>query len=200
MKAAAAPYYRRPGRLTRLANRLVGLSTRAGISVLGSRVLETKGRSSGLPRRTPVNLLTLDGTSYLVSPRGETDWVRNVRAGGGSLALLLGRRRTEQIASELAGDERLPVLRAYLRRWGFEVGVFFDGVGSDSSDHQLRAIADRHPVFALTAVTSACTNPGTVCSAATTVTSRPASRAVAAVTGPMQATSGGTLEVPASST
>ncbi len=45
-------------------------------------MLEVRGRSSGQPRRTPVNLLTLDGVRYLVAPRGETQWVRNLRASG----------------------------------------------------------------------------------------------------------------------
>jgi hypothetical protein len=39
------------------------------------------------------------------------------------------------------------VLRAYLRRWKAEVGIFFDGTGPDSSDDQLRAIAPKHPAF-----------------------------------------------------
>ena len=116
---------------------------------MGSRVLETTGRKSGLPRRTPVNLLTFEGSIYLVSPRGEAEWVRNVRAAGGSLSLILGRRKTNYVATEVEGDERIPVLREYLRRWKFEVGVFFGGVGPDSSDSELRAIAERHPVFAL---------------------------------------------------
>ncbi len=116
---------------------------------MGSRVLETTGRKSGLPRRTPVNLLTFEGSIYLVSPRGEAEWVRNVRAGDGSLSLILGRRKTNYVATEVEGDERIPVLREYLRRWKFEVGVFFGGVGADSNDGELRAIAERHPVFAL---------------------------------------------------
>lgn len=155
MASAPATHHRRPGRVTRSANRLVAGLTRAGVSVLGSRVLETRGRRSGLPRRTPVNLLTIDGTGYLVSPRGETDWVRNVRAAGGSLALLVGRRREDFTATPVTGDARLPILRAYLRRWRFEVGAFFDGVGPRSSDDELRAVADRHPVFVLSAPTSA---------------------------------------------
>ena len=53
-------------------NRIVAGLTRLGISVWGSRVLEVRGRKSGEPRRTPVNMLTLDGTTYLVAPRGRT--------------------------------------------------------------------------------------------------------------------------------
>ncbi len=64
-------HYKKPGWFTRnVFNRTVAGMTKAGLSVFGSRVLEVKGRSSGLPRRTPVNLLTLDGRQYLVSPAG----------------------------------------------------------------------------------------------------------------------------------
>jgi deazaflavin-dependent oxidoreductase (nitroreductase family) len=144
------PHYRKPGWFTQnVFNKTVAALTRAGFSVLGSRVLEVKGRKSGLPRRTPVNLLPLDGREYLVSPRGETEWVRNVRAGGGRLDLLLGRRRKGYLGRELADDEKIPVLRAYLKRWKAEVGVFFDGVGPDSSDEQIRAAAPKHPAFQL---------------------------------------------------
>src|SRR5664280_2583771 len=86
-------HYRKPGLLTRkLMNPLTVAMTRLGLSVWGSRILEVPGRSSGLPRRIPVNLLEFDGHQYLVSARGEGQWVKNVRANGGRLALLLGRR------------------------------------------------------------------------------------------------------------
>jgi hypothetical protein len=96
-----------------------------------------------------VNLLTLDGKQYLVAARGETEWVRNVRAGGGRLVLILGRHRQELGTTEVPDTERTPVLRAYLRRWKFEVGMFFEGVGPDSTDAEFEAIAARHPVFLL---------------------------------------------------
>jgi hypothetical protein len=72
-----------------------------------------------------------------------------VRAADGHLDLLLGRRREHRHAVEVADEDKVPVLRAYLRRWKAEVGVFFEGVGPDSTDEQIRAIAPRHPVFAL---------------------------------------------------
>lgn len=143
-------HYVQPGWFTRrVFNGVVAWLTRRGVSVWGSRVLEVTGRKSGQPRRTPVNLLRLDGVEYLVAPRGETEWVRNVRAANGRLALLLGRRREVRTATELTGDERIPVLRSYLKRWKTEVGVFFGGVSAESSDADLAAIADRHPVFRL---------------------------------------------------
>jgi deazaflavin-dependent oxidoreductase (nitroreductase family) len=145
-----AAHYRRPGWFTKhVFNGLVAVLTRVGVSVLGSRVLEVRGRKTGQPRQVPVNLLTLEGDRYLVAPRGETDWVRNVRADDGRLALLLGRKRDQLRAVELDDSEKVPVLRAYLKRWKAEVGVFFDGVGPDSSDEELAAIAPRHPVFRL---------------------------------------------------
>jgi deazaflavin-dependent oxidoreductase (nitroreductase family) len=143
-------HYRKPGWLTQnVFNRVVALATRAGISVLGSRVLEVRGRKTGLARRTPVNLLSLDGRQYLVSPRGETEWVRNVRADGGKLDLQLGSQRQHYLGHEVPDADKVDVLRGYLRRWKAEVGVFFDGVGPDSTDDQIRAIARKHPVFRL---------------------------------------------------
>jgi deazaflavin-dependent oxidoreductase (nitroreductase family) len=144
-------HYRKPGMLMRkLMNPFVVVMMRAGVSVWGSRILEVPGRTSGIPRRTPVNLLELDGRRYLVSPRGEGQWVRNVRANAGRLALLLGRRREELSADELSDSEKSPVLRAYLRRWKMEVGMFFDGVTADSEEADLQRIAPSHPVFVLT--------------------------------------------------
>jgi deazaflavin-dependent oxidoreductase (nitroreductase family) len=143
-------HYRRPDPFTRhLLNRLVSGLTRSGLPVLGSRVLEVPGRRSGQPRTVPVNLLVLDGTSYLVAPRGETDWVLNTRAAGGHVTLIRGRRRQAFRAAELDDAAKPAVLRAYLKRWKFEVGMFFDGVGPDSTDQQMAAISARHPVFRL---------------------------------------------------
>jgi deazaflavin-dependent oxidoreductase (nitroreductase family) len=130
-----------------LFNPLLNLLMRSGVSVLGSRVLEVRGRKSGEPRRTPVNLLRIDGTRYLVAPRGETQWVRNLRAAGEG-RLLLGRRSEPFTAAEIVADaEKVPILRAYLKRWKAEVGVFFDGVGPDSPEPELRDAAAKHPVF-----------------------------------------------------
>jgi deazaflavin-dependent oxidoreductase (nitroreductase family) len=153
--AAAAHFQRkRPGWFTknvfnRTLNGLMGL----GLSVWGSRVLEVRGRSTGEPRRTPVNLLSLDSTRYLVAPRGETQWVRNLRVAGEG-RLLLGRRGESFTAQEVVIDaEKVPILRAYLARWKAEVGVFFDGVGPDSSEDELRDEAAKHPVFRIAAPT-----------------------------------------------
>jgi deazaflavin-dependent oxidoreductase (nitroreductase family) len=127
-------------------NRAVAGFTRLGISVWGSRILEVRGRKSGEPRRTPVNMLTFDGATYLVAPRGHTQWVRNLRVAGEG-DLLLGRRRQHFVASEVPDAEKEPILRAYLERWKWEVGQFFGGVGADSASEELQRIAPDHPIF-----------------------------------------------------
>lgn len=147
----ATPHYREPGWFTRhVFNPIIAGFTRIGISVWGSRVLEVPGRKTGELRHVPVNLLTYEDHQYLVSPRGNGQWVRNVRANDGKLDLLVGKRRTHWVAREVADAEKVEILRAYLRRWKAEVGVFFDGVSADSSDAELDSIAPDHPVFALT--------------------------------------------------
>jgi deazaflavin-dependent oxidoreductase (nitroreductase family) len=138
--------YIRPGRTGALFNRIVAGLTRAGVSVWGSRVLAVRGRTSGELRTTPVNLLVVDGERYLVAPRGVTQWVRNIRAAGEG-ELRLGRRVARIRVQELADDEKPTILRAYLKRWKFEVGVFFDGVDASASDATLRQIAPGYPVF-----------------------------------------------------
>ena len=146
----APAHYKKPDWFTRVVfnNAVKGL-TRLGVSVLGSRVLEHRGRTTGELHHVPVNLLTIDGKEYLVAARGETQWVRNVRHAEGRLVLILGRRRQTCTASEVPAADRAPILRAYLRRWKFEVGMFFDGVTPDSTDEEWAAEAVRHPVFEL---------------------------------------------------
>src|SRR3954465_5963585 len=143
--------YLAPGWFTRnIFNRAVARLTRLGISVYGSRVLVVRGRTSGLPRSVPVNLLTYEGNRYLVAPRGTTQWVRNLRAAGEG-ELRLGRRTEPFHATEIAEADKTEVLRYYLKRWAWEVGAFFDGVGAKASDDELRRIAPDPPIFRITA-------------------------------------------------
>ena len=144
-------YYRRPGWFTKnVFNPAVAGLTRAGISFWGSRVLRVRGRTSGEWRSAPVNLLTYEGGKYLVAPRGLTQWVRNLRVAGGG-ELLLGSKTEPFKAVEISDAEKIPILRAYLKRWKAEVGVFFSGVSADSPEESLRRIAPEHPVFRIEA-------------------------------------------------
>ncbi|MFE9774400.1 nitroreductase family deazaflavin-dependent oxidoreductase [Streptomyces sp. NPDC005931] len=143
-------HVQKPGWFTvNVFNRLVAWVTRRGLSVWGSRILAVRGRKSGQWRTTPVNLLTLEGERYLVAPRGHVQWTHNMRAARGG-ELRLGRNVEVFSATEVADDDKPPLLRAYLKRWKAEVGVFFKGVGPDSSDEELRRIAPDHPVFRIT--------------------------------------------------
>jgi deazaflavin-dependent oxidoreductase (nitroreductase family) len=145
------PRYVRPGWFTNhVFNPFVAMFTRLGLSVWGSRQLRVRGRKSGEWRTTPVNLLTFEGDRYLVAPRGETQWVRNLRVAGDG-ELRVGRRTERFRATEIADDDKPAILRAYLRRWKAEVGVFFGGVSAKSSEEDLFSIAPDHPVFRIEA-------------------------------------------------
>jgi hypothetical protein len=143
---ATTPRYIKPKNATNTFNEIVGRLTRLGVSVYGSRVLAVRGRTSGEWRTNPVNPLTLDGTRYLVAPRGNTQWVRNLRPIGTG-ELRLGRKVEPFTATELGDDEKPAILRAYLKKWKFEVGVFFDGVDAKAPEEKLREIAPGYPIF-----------------------------------------------------
>ena len=131
---------------SRVFNPSVAALARAGVSILDSRILRVRGRRSGEWRSTPVNLMRFQGDTFLVAPRGNTNWVRNLRASG-SGELVLGRRSEAFSAHELPDEAKPELLRVYLKRWWFEAGQFFDGVRADSPEGDLVRIAPDHPVF-----------------------------------------------------
>jgi deazaflavin-dependent oxidoreductase (nitroreductase family) len=150
-----AGYYRPPNWLVRyVLNPQVTFTTWLGVGPGTARVLAVKGRKSGQWRTVPVNLLTHDGQRYLVSPRGETQWVRNLRAVGDG-ELRRGMRAERFRARELSDAEKVAVLRAYLKKWAMEMGIFFQGIGARSSDEEILAIAPKHPTFEVVPVSSA---------------------------------------------
>lgn len=138
-------------RMNGLFNSTVAALTRQGVSVWGSRVLYVRGRTSGEWRSNPVNVLTYGGHQYLVAPRGQTQWVRNLRAAGDG-ELRVGKKVERFTATELTEEQKPDILRAYLKRWKMEVGVFFDGVSADASDAKLLQIAPGYPVFLINRV------------------------------------------------
>lgn len=142
--------YLRPSWFTQhVLNRSLGRLARWGFGPKGMRELAVPRRSSGGWQTVPVNLLELDGQRYLVAPRGETQWVRNIRVSGGG-QLRLGRRTETVRVVELADADKPPVLREYLRRWRSEVKVFFGPIDADAPDVAIAAIASGFPVFTLT--------------------------------------------------
>ena len=142
--------YKRPGWFTRnVFNRLVSGLHRLGIGVQGSETLAVRGRKSGEMRTNPVNPFELEGRTYLLSPRGTTQWVRNLRAAGGEGELHSGRKVRRFHADEVPDADKLPLLRLYMDKWAWEVKGFL-GIDADAPDEELRRIAPDHPAFVLT--------------------------------------------------
>lgn len=144
-----ADRYLQPGWFTRnVFNKAMQGLARIGISLRGSRQLAVRGRTSGEWRTVPVNPLELAGERYLVAPRGHTDWVKNVRAGG-ETSLRLGREVETVHPVEVADSDKPEILREYVKRWKAEVGQFFDCIDESSTDDELLAVAPGFPVFRL---------------------------------------------------
>jgi deazaflavin-dependent oxidoreductase (nitroreductase family) len=142
--------YEQPNRAARAANATIRWLAEMGISIAGTRALRVRGRKSGKQRSVVINLLTVDGVDYLVSPRGNTQWARNVRAAG---VVEMGPRwRSEHLQVTEVDDAAKPeVLRRYLARWYWQVKGYVAGLTPESSDEQLRAAAPTIPVFVLAA-------------------------------------------------
>jgi deazaflavin-dependent oxidoreductase (nitroreductase family) len=142
--------YKKPDWFTaHVVNPLVKGLHRLGIGVQGSQTLAVRGRKSGELRTNPVNPFELDGRTYLLSPRGTTQWVRNLRAAGGEAELRSGRKVRRFRATEVLDSEKLPLLRLYMDKWAWEVKGFL-GIDADAPDEELRRIAPDHPAFVLT--------------------------------------------------
>lgn len=140
--------YERPGAPARVANTVIRRLAEAGVSIAGTHALAVRGRKTGKRRSVVINLLTVDGVDYVVAPRGNTEWVRNVRAAG---RVQLGPRwrRTPARVTEISDDAKPALLRRYLQRWYWQVKGHVSGLTPDSSDEELRNAAPSIPVFSL---------------------------------------------------
>jgi deazaflavin-dependent oxidoreductase (nitroreductase family) len=114
----------------------------------GTRVIEVRGRTSGAWRATPVKLLELDGQRYLVAMYGQTYWARNLKASGAG-RIRQGRHVIEFSAVELDDAAKLPVLRAYFKRWWALVARMTSVSSPEAPDEEIAAAAHLHPVFRL---------------------------------------------------
>jgi len=147
--SSSSPYYLKGSPMATRFNRGLGWLVRHGVNLAGAAELSVRGRKSGNLQRIPVNPHTYEGAQYLVSARGHSEWVRNMRVAG-SGELRLGRKVRQFTAVELPDEEKLPILRTYLERWGWQVNGYFQGVTAKSSDEELTAAAPDHPVFRIT--------------------------------------------------
>jgi len=140
--------YEEPPVAAKVANTLIRWLADAGISIAGTRALRVRGRKTGQVRSVVVNVLTIGDVDYLVSPRGNTQWARNVRAAGAVEVGPMWRRRRLR-ATEVVDTAKPQLLKRYLDRWYWEVKGHVAGLTPDSSDDQMRAAAPSIPVFAL---------------------------------------------------
>jgi deazaflavin-dependent oxidoreductase (nitroreductase family) len=140
--------YDEPNRTARAANALIGWLAELGISIAGTRALRVRGRKTGKSRGVVVNVLRVDGVDYVVSPRGNTQWVRNVRAAGVVDVGPRWRRRRLR-TTEVADPAKADLLKRYLDRWYWEVKGHIAGLTPDSGDDEIHAAAPSIPVFAL---------------------------------------------------
>jgi len=140
--------YDEPNLAARTGNEVIRWLAEAGVSIAGTRALRVRGRKTGKLRGVVINLLSVDGRDYVVSPRGNTQWARNARAAGSVETGPRWRSREVRIA-EVADDAKPQLLRRYLGRWYWEVKGHVGGLTPESTDDEMGAAASSIPVFEL---------------------------------------------------
>jgi hypothetical protein len=123
--------YLKPPWFTRAIFNRVAMATRIG----GSETLTVTRRISKQPQQIPVVVPEVDGVKYLVSTRGETEWVKNVRA---IPDVMVGDQK--YVATEIPVEQRAPILAVYKAKAGKVVDGYWRQLPDDAD----------HPVFALT--------------------------------------------------
>lgn len=141
-------HHRTAGRAERLAGTLIAWLVDRGVNLAGAQTLTVRGRTSGEPRRAPVNPIVVGDAEYLVAPRGNTQWSRNARVNPDA-QLRRGRRVREVRLHEVTdADVKTTVIADYLRRWGWEVGRLLPaGLTPDADTAVIRRYLDELPVF-----------------------------------------------------
>jgi glyoxylase-like metal-dependent hydrolase (beta-lactamase superfamily II) len=147
--------YRPPPDLYRWLNHRLGpAATSLGLGPPDVITLEVPGRRSGVIRRTTMVRAVCNGEHYVVALAGESQWVRNVRAAGGQVVVGRRQRRAARLV-EVPPQQRAPVIRAYLLRWGRRAGSRavasearnYFGVGADALLAEISGVAEHYPVF-----------------------------------------------------
>jgi deazaflavin-dependent oxidoreductase (nitroreductase family) len=144
------PHFLKPTAMDRMAGNVFTALLKLGIGFKHNFILEVRGRKSGKVYATPVNLLFLNGKTYLCASRGETQWVRNARASG-RVALVKGSTREEYAARELPVAERALPLKEFLDRFAMSVQRYYP-VKKGSPVSAFEECAKIMPVFELTKV------------------------------------------------
>ena len=141
-------FYAKPSKLVQMMNSAVSWLATLGLMPSDTVTIEVKGRRSGKIRSNAVTWVEHDGKRYLVSPRGESEWVRNVRAAGGHATIR--RRGRQQVRLEEIDEElRAPILQLYLKKTASATKQHFD-VAPDTDVEAFAGAAAKHPVFLVT--------------------------------------------------
>jgi deazaflavin-dependent oxidoreductase (nitroreductase family) len=144
--------YHKPSGAVKLMNSIIGRLASIGLIPRDTVQLEVKGRRSGKPRSNAVTWVECEGQRYLVAPRGNTEWVRNVKAAGGEA--VVKQRKTERVRlEEVPVEQRAPIIKAYNKKLGAVTRREF-GLDDDATLEEFERIADRHPVFRITPASS----------------------------------------------
>jgi hypothetical protein len=141
-------FYRggRPNWVARLLDRGTAALSARGVGPEYLVALEVRGRHSGRMVSLPLVMATVGGERYLVSMLGEeVNWVRNVRAARGEVALRHGRREEVHLQEVVAPDLRAPVLKAYLERASNASAHM--PIDNDAPLEEVERLAPRFPVF-----------------------------------------------------
>lgn len=145
--------YKKPGPMVKFANSVLGFFTERGLGPQRVHKIEVRGRKSGELRTAVVAVLSYNGDRYLVAPRGNTEWSRNVQAAGGDASLL--RKEREKIhLEEVPVEQRAPIIKAYLAENEVATKSYF-GVEPDDPIEKFEEIAAEHPTFKVISAGSA---------------------------------------------
>jgi len=140
--------YHPPSGFVKAMNAFIGRLASWGLIPGGTALLQVKGRRSGQTRSTAVTWVEYDGQRYLVAPRGNTEWVRNVKAAGGEAILKHGKSERVRL-EEVPVEQRAPIIQAYLKKTARVTKREF-GIEPDAPIEEFRRIAGDHPVFRIT--------------------------------------------------
>jgi deazaflavin-dependent oxidoreductase (nitroreductase family) len=143
------PVFREPSTAEKIFNRIFGFLVGLGLGFSYNYLLEVRGRKSGKLYSTPIDLLKLNDKTYLVAPRGRTQWVRNAEAAG-EVTLKKGSTRQKFHLCPIPEAEKPPILKAYLDTFKREVQRYFR-IPAGSPPEAFAELTSSYPAFELLA-------------------------------------------------
>jgi len=137
--------FMQPSLLDRTVNRVFAFLVKIGVGLAHNFLLEVQGRKSGRIYSTPVNVLTHENRRYLVAPRGDTQWVRNVIVSQ-KATLVKGTKREDVHLQPIADAAKPELLKTYLDRYKLTVQRYFP-IPAGLPLKEFEPLVGRYPVF-----------------------------------------------------